>query len=320
MDILKLFCHVDDFCQWLVTWENVELLGVARKRGPTPRLSLREVMTMLIHFHQSHYRDFKAYCTQHVCKHMRSEFPALVSYTRFVELIPSALPAMRLYLRVRFGQRTGVAFIDSTPLSVCHNKRIGRQRVFAELARRGKSSMGWFYGFKLHLIVNDQGELLAVHLTPGNTYERKPVPQMTKKLWGKLIGDRGYLCQALFGQLFARGLQLMAVYLYTGLPWARAKSSCHRSSSIWGRTDLCGWSCNGRPRPDWIPILRYPCACTMQRAASISKMLSFRNRSLRLRATGRRRNWLIQCTYLYSRTTTHRANTSCGFSSMTSRP
>ena len=84
-------------------------------------MSMSEVMTILIHFHQSHYRDFKAYYMQHVCKHMRSEFPVLVSYTRFVELIPSTLPAMSLYLRVRFGQRTGVAFIDSTTLSVCHN-------------------------------------------------------------------------------------------------------------------------------------------------------------------------------------------------------
>ena len=182
MSILKLFCHVDDFCQWLVTWENAKLLGVTRRRGPAPRLSLSEVMTILIHFHQSHYRDFKAYYTQHVCEHMRSEFPTLVSYTRFVELIPFVLPAMCLYLRVRFGQRTGVAFIDSTPLSVCHNRRIGRHRVFAEVAMRGKSSMGWFYGFKLHLIVNDRGELLAVQLTPGNIDDRKPVPQMTKKL------------------------------------------------------------------------------------------------------------------------------------------
>ena len=102
-----------------------------------------------------------------------------------------------------------MAFIDSTPLSVCHNRRIGRHQVFAEAARRGKSSMGWFYGFKLHLIVNDQGELLALQLTPGNTDDRKPVPQMTKKLWGKLVCDRGYPSQVLFEQLFAQGLQLI---------------------------------------------------------------------------------------------------------------
>ena len=209
MSIRILFCHVDDFCQWLTTWENAKLLGMTRKRGPAPRLSMSEVMTILIHFHQSHYLDFKAYYRQQVCKHMRSEFPALVSYTRFVELIPSTLPAMSLYLRVRFGQKTGVAFIDSTTLCVCHNKRIGRHRVFAEVARRGKSSMGWFYGFKLHLIVNDQGELPAVQHTPGNIDDRRPVPQMTRKLGGKLVGDRGYLSQTLFEELFARGLQLI---------------------------------------------------------------------------------------------------------------
>ena len=120
--------------------------------------------------------------------HMRSGFPALISYTRFVELVPSALPAMCLYLRVR----------------------IGRHRVFAEVAKRGKNSMGWFYGFKLYLIVNDQGELLTVQLSPGNSDDRKPVPQMTKTLWGKLVGDRGHLPQALFGQLFVQRLQSMA--------------------------------------------------------------------------------------------------------------
>jgi len=117
---------------------------------------------------------------QRLWEYMRSEFPTLVSYTRFAEVMPSALPAMCLSLRGRFGQATGVAFIDSTPLSVCHNRRIARHGVFAEAAMRGKSSMGWFYGFKLHLIVNEQGELLAVQLTLGNIDDRKPVPQMTK--------------------------------------------------------------------------------------------------------------------------------------------
>ncbi len=121
----------------------------------------------------------------------------MVGYTRFVELMPSVLPAMCLYLRGRFGQTTGVAFIDSTLFSVCHNRRIARHRVFAEAATRGKTSMGWFYGFKLPLIVNDQGELLAVQLTPSNIDDSNAVPQMTRNLWGKLDGDRGYLSQAL---------------------------------------------------------------------------------------------------------------------------
>ena len=209
MSILELFCDVDDFCQWLARSEDAKLLGIGRKRGPAPRLSMSEVMTILIHFHQSHYRNFKAYYTQHVRQHMRAEFPLLVSYSRFMESVPSALPALCVYLHGRFGTTTGVAFVDSTPLPVCHNKRIGRNRVFADVAKRGKSSMGWFDGFKLHLIVNDQGELLAIQLTPGNVDDRKPVPQMAKRLWGKLVGDRGYLSQPLFEQLFAQGLQLI---------------------------------------------------------------------------------------------------------------
>ena len=122
-----------------------------------------------------------------------------------MELIPAALYPLCLYLRSRLGQNTGISFIDSTPLPVCHNRRIGRHKVFAGLAARGKTSMGWFYGFKLHLIVNDQGELLTFYLTTGNVDDRKPVPHM----WGKLFGDKGYISQALFKELFDRGLQLV---------------------------------------------------------------------------------------------------------------
>jgi transposase len=166
-------------------------------------------MTIIIHFHQSHYRDFKAYYTQYVMIHLRSEFPGLVSYTRFVELMPTALLPLCVYLYGRLAVSRGLAFIDSTPLPVCHNKRIPRHQVFAGLAARGKTSMGWFYGFKLHLIVDDRGGLVSFYLTPGNVDDRKPVPHMAKKLWGKLFGDKGYISQPLFEQLFDQGVQLI---------------------------------------------------------------------------------------------------------------
>ena len=96
----------------------------------------------------------------------REDFLKLVSYSRFVELTPSVLAPLCVYLQTQFGESTGIAFIDSTSLAVCKNKRIDRNRVFAGIARRGKTTMGWFYGFKLHLIINDRGELLAkvVHI------------------------------------------------------------------------------------------------------------------------------------------------------------
>ena len=208
MSILELFCDVDDFCLALAQQPQWPQLGHG-KRGSKPSLSLSEVMTIIIHFHQSHYRTFKAYYTQHVLKYLRSEFPKLVSYTRFVDLIPTTVIPMCLYLHSRLAACTGIGFMDATPIPVCHDRRIKRHKLFTGLAERGKTSMGWFYGFKLHLVVNDQGQIVAYCLTPGNVDDRKPVPQLTKTLWGKLFADGGYLSQALFEQLFAQGLQLI---------------------------------------------------------------------------------------------------------------
>lgn len=155
-------------------------------------------MTILIAFHQSHYRDFKAYYLEHVLKSWHAEFPGLVGYTRFVEYIPSALVPLMMYLRACcLGHCTGISFIDSTSLDVCLNQRIHCHKVFAGLATRGHTSTGWFFGFKLHLVVNDQGEILQFCITPGNVDDRKPVPKLVKTLFGKLFGDKGYISQPL---------------------------------------------------------------------------------------------------------------------------
>ena len=139
-------------------------------------------MTILIHFHQSHYRNFKTYYTNYVLERLHGDFPGLVSYTRFVEYIPSVLMPLCVYLRRScFGLCTGISFMDSTPLAMCKNPRIHSHRVFTGLAERGKTSTGWFFGFKLHLIFDDQGELLNVMLTPGNVNDRKPVPKMARQ-------------------------------------------------------------------------------------------------------------------------------------------
>lgn len=169
-------------------------------------------MTILILFHQAHYRTFKAFYIEYVRVHLRNEFPGLVSYTRFVEYMPSVLVPLTVYLRHRCDQAecTGISFIDSTTLAVCDNRRIHQHQVFAGIAARGKSSMGWFYGFKLHLVFNDAGELLNLALTPGNVDDRKPVPSLVKRLFGRLFGDKGYLSQALFEQLLETfGLRLI---------------------------------------------------------------------------------------------------------------
>lgn len=209
MSLLELFCDVDDFCQAFQRQQASQLPAQAGRSTRQPSLSASEMMTIVIHFHQAGYRTFKTYYTHYVQTHLRAEFPHLVSYNRFIQLLPRMVGWLWAYALSRCGRCTGIAFVDSTPLRVCHNRRIQRHRVFTGLAARGQSSLGWFYGFKLHLIVNEVGEVLAFLLTPGNVDDRKPVPKLTRRLFGKLFGDKGYLSQALFEQLWQQGLQLI---------------------------------------------------------------------------------------------------------------
>src|SRR5512144_1955907 len=216
MSLEDLFCDVDDFCrQFLPDWHRQQLQYGERKRLRSCRWVLSEIMTILIHFHQSHYRDFKAYYLWYVCRHLAGAFPQRLSYNRFVAVIPTALVPLCIYLHTRKGPATGIAFIDATSLVVYHNRRIQSHKVFKHVARRGKTSVGWFYGFKLHLVVNDRGELLAFQITPGNTVDRQPVPRLVNGLTGKLFGDRGSISQTLFEALLEQNLQLIPKFRKT---------------------------------------------------------------------------------------------------------
>ena len=211
LSLEALFCHVDDFCNWFEPrWQRQLLSKGLQHRRRSRSLYLSEVMTILIAFHQSAYRNFKAFYTRVVCVHWARAFPRLVSYNRFVEWMPSVLLPLCAYLRHCFGKCSAISFIDSTSLKVCHNRRIAQHQVFKDLAARGKTSVDWFFGFKLHLVVNDTGELLNVALTPGNTDERNPVPKLLQRLMGKVFADRGYISQKLAVHLSKTlGIQLV---------------------------------------------------------------------------------------------------------------
>ena len=210
MNILPLFCDIDDFCLLFEPmWQRQHLSNAPRHRHRASTLALSEVMTIIVLFHASGYRNFKTFYTAHVCQHLLWAFPKLTSYNRFVELMPSALVPLCCYLHRRRGECSGISFIDSTAIAVCHNRRIHSHKVFADLAARGKNSVDWFFGFKLHLVINDCGELLAVRLTPGNCDDRAPVPNLARDLFGKLFGDKGYISQQLFESLFSEDVQLI---------------------------------------------------------------------------------------------------------------
>jgi len=163
----------------------------------------------MVLFHLSAYKDFKHFWIYGIEHEYRSYFRELPSYGRFVALMPRLFMPLCLLLYGLRGEQTAIYFIDSTKLSVCHNARSSRNRVFAGMAKRGKTSVEWFYGFKLHLVINNKGEIMAAHITPGNCDDRAPVQSMVKTLQGKLFGDRGYISQELFQKLWENSVQLI---------------------------------------------------------------------------------------------------------------
>jgi hypothetical protein len=210
MDFTDLYVAVDDFWQnFRDDYQRRLIADGHRHRRRDGQLSVSEIMTILIAFQSSNFRTFKHFY-RHLLAHHRRDFPDLVSYNRFVEQMPHVtIPLFAYLMSACRGPVTGISFIDSTALKVCGNKPIRRHRVFDGLAAIGKTTMGWFYGFKLHLIVNDRGDLLAFCLTPGNVDDRQPVESMTADLWGRLFGDKGYISQDLFEKLYARSVKLV---------------------------------------------------------------------------------------------------------------
>lgn len=212
--VIDIFVPADDFCKEFsgciqrLRLEN----GQAQHRNRAASLSDSEIIAILAFFHYGSFTNFKHYYNHYVKVHLADCFPRLVSYNRFIELQQRVAVPMMLFLKMCcMGKSRGINFIDSTHLKVCHNRRIHSHRVFRGVAERGHTSIGWFYGFKLHLVINDKGEILSFYLTKGNVDDRdiKVIRGLTENIFGKLFGDKGYISQALFDLLFADGIQLI---------------------------------------------------------------------------------------------------------------
>lgn len=208
--LIELFYVVDDFCQQFLPNFEQQLLNLEGKQRKRPsKMSPSEIMTIVIHFHQSQFRNFKAYYQTILQNNLLPYFPKLLSYNRMVEVIQSVMVPLIFFIQSQAKTKTGIYFIDSTTISVCHVKRANRNKVFKGLAKKSKSTMGWYFGFKLHLIINDIGEIIAFKITSSTTDDRKVVPSMTEGLNGKICGDKGYISQPLFEKLFQKGLKLI---------------------------------------------------------------------------------------------------------------
>ena len=198
--VTEIYCIADDFCKEFAKYQKNHTFHNSPKNGKhrnkPNRMSDAEITLIMILFHSGGYRCFKHFYLEYVCKHLSHLFPRRVSYNRFVELEKEVLFPMVIFIKtVLLGTCTGISFVDSTPLRVCRNQRIHIHKTFEGLATRGKCSMGWFFGFKLHLIINDKGEILNFMFTPADVDDREPLKQglFLNNIKGKLCADKGYI-------------------------------------------------------------------------------------------------------------------------------
>jgi transposase len=210
-DITEMFCCIDEFTEGLEKEIRKHHLSSHQKYHlptRTPGLSMGEIVTIVLMFHDSPCRNFKYFYKSYMSLY-REEFPLMPCYDRFISLMPRTLIFLALLLYSLFTPGKGIGFIDATSLAVCHPKRISRNKVFKGLAKLGKTTKGWFFGFKLHVIVDEKGNLIKAKLTKGNVDDRHVVSEMTEGVTGLLFGDKGYIDKDLFLKLYKRGLKLV---------------------------------------------------------------------------------------------------------------
>jgi hypothetical protein len=209
VDITALYCCLDDFCKVFEDWEAHRLIPSAQTRTRPGKLSRAEMLFIMVLFHLSAYKNFKTFYLHGIGCQYRACFRDLPHYDRFISLMPRLFVPLMVLLHSLSGEETGIYFGDSSKLAVCHNRRIDRHRVFDGLAARGKTSMGWFYGLKLHLVINHKGQIMALKITPGNTADSTVLDEITQHLRGKLYADKGYISREVFTKLWQRGLHLI---------------------------------------------------------------------------------------------------------------
>jgi Transposase DDE domain len=210
IDLTELYVEIDDFCRKICNSLNENLIGMGKVIAvDTPGLNLSEILTILVYYHFSRFDCLKHYYLIKMRMGYKKEFPNLPSYNRFVERIKEIAWLAALYLQYKQVSFNGVGYIDSTPLRVSHNKRTGSHKVFKFIAKLGKSSMGWFYGFKLHIVCDFMGNIIKCRITHGAANDLKIGKEMIKDLSGKIFADKGYIGKKEFIELLEKGLILV---------------------------------------------------------------------------------------------------------------
>lgn len=204
-----IFTIVDDFCKIYEDWIKHKLLSTGKQRNRVGKITLSEAISIMIFYHFSQFKNLKIFYHHFVINGQWFKNPPC--YERFIAIIPSLFLPLIIMMHYLSGRKTGIYYVDSTHFAVCKNIRIASHKTFSSLAARGHSSVDWFYGFKLHLIINNHGEIIAIKITKGNKDDRKAFEEMAvkKDLKGKCFADKGYVSRELFTRLFNRGLMLI---------------------------------------------------------------------------------------------------------------
>ncbi len=210
--LCAIYVETDDLLKAFQQWNAQKALGTAAHPTREPELSASEIATILIAYHLSGYKCFEYYYKEYILKRCRSCFPQAPTYQCFVSYEAKVMPLLFLLLMYKCSQsvRTGYYFIDSKKLEVCHLRREKQHKIFQGFARKGKSSVGWFYGLKLHLVINHLGQIVSFLLTPANTADNNHsvLQHLLAGLKGKCAGDKGYFT-TLFEQFFSEELHLL---------------------------------------------------------------------------------------------------------------
>jgi hypothetical protein len=215
LKLVELFCQLDDFCIAFEKNLQPHLLpgpGSAHSTN-VPAITNSEMMCIEVLYHRSGHKCFEYFYRAEVLEGgLRSYFPKAPSYNRFVELKPRMLTALVCYLHLYgLGRMLGIYYADSTTLSICRHQRINAHKVFKGKAERGKTTMGWFYGFKLFIVINGLGELAAAFLTKGNVADNNGsvMRRLFKRLKGLVFADKGFINAKVAEELLAGGLRLI---------------------------------------------------------------------------------------------------------------
>lgn len=210
--LIEIFCEVDDF---------LILLQQHLRNNPAPdfkmpryegRMATSEILTIIIFYQFSGLKCFQYFYTDVVQEELLTYFPNQVGYKRFLQLISKSWSLLHLFTQWRCtkSKRTGIYFIDSKKLPVCDNRRINKHKVFSDLAERGRTSTGWFYGMKIHFVINNLGQCVNFRFTAGNVHDSNPdiLRQSLQNLKGNCYGDKGYLTK-IFEELLANGIKMV---------------------------------------------------------------------------------------------------------------